>query len=91
MGSKIPKILTTWFVYGLFYFTVTSCLDLRREGRRRSGIYEISFGEEKKSVFCDMSTLGTIQKLLHPKKNFDFLNIKSVLASSKSGKILDFS
>jgi len=33
-------------------------LDLRKEGRRRSGIYKIKFGSEEKSVFCDMSTLG---------------------------------
>ena len=39
-------------------YLVTSCLDLRKEGKRRSGIYEIQFGEEKRSVFCDMSTLG---------------------------------
>ena len=39
-------------------FSVTSCLDLREEGRRRSGIYELQFGDEKRNVFCDMSTLG---------------------------------
>ena len=40
------------------FLLVTSCLDKRREGKRRSGIYEIQFGEEKKNVFCDMNTLG---------------------------------
>ena len=37
---------------------MTSCLDLREEGKRRSGIYDISFGDEKRKVFCDMNTLG---------------------------------
>ena len=45
-------------MYLYLYFIVTSCLDLRKEGRRRSGIYKIKFGSEEKSVFCDMSTLG---------------------------------
>ena len=40
------------------FLLVTSCLDKRREGKRRSGIYEIQFGEEKRNVFCDMNTLG---------------------------------
>ena len=33
-------------------------MDLKEEGTRRSGIYELQFGEEKKKVFCDMNTLG---------------------------------
>ena len=37
---------------------VTSCLDLLEEGNRRSGTYKLTFGEEKKDAFCDMSTLG---------------------------------
>ena len=37
---------------------VTSCLDLLEEGNRRSGTYQLTFGDEKKDAFCDMSTLG---------------------------------
>ena len=37
---------------------MTSCLDLREEGKRRSGIYDIRFGDETRKVFCDMNTLG---------------------------------
>lgn len=37
---------------------MTSCLDLREAGNARSGIYEITFGDKKQSVFCDMATLG---------------------------------
>ena len=45
-------------IYFGVLFVVTSCLDLREEGKRRSGIYDISFGDEKRKVFCDMNTLG---------------------------------
>ena len=37
---------------------MTSCLDLLEEGNRRSGTYQLTFGDEKKDAFCDMSTLG---------------------------------
>ena len=42
----------------LYFISVTSCLDLLEEGNRRSGTYQLTFGDEKKDAFCDMSTLG---------------------------------
>ena len=44
------------FLINICLISFTDCLDVQMAGYDRSGVYDIAFGEDIVSVYCDMET-----------------------------------